>query len=164
VQFYFIAPLRIRDAMLAKNLLTFAIFAVEIALIYAVSSFIARPVPAGLAAATVAWSLFTLLLNTSIGNVRSVVSPKALDPARMRSQNVGGMSSLISLAVVAVAVFAGASTLVLCRYLHASLWIAAAVFLALAGAALAAYLLVLGRIDSIAAGCREDLMRELTKA
>lgn len=163
VQFYFIAPLRIRDVILAKNLLTFGIFALEAILIYVTSAIIAAPAPADLTAATLAWSLFTLFANMSFGNLRSITSPKALDIARVRSQNVGGLSSLISIVVVGVSVLLGSLAVVVCRYFHTSYWPAAAVFLVLAAISFAAYLLVLQRIDGTAASNIENLSRELSK-
>jgi len=42
-QFYFIAPLRFRDVMLAKNLLTFIIFCIEVVVIYAVARLFSTP-------------------------------------------------------------------------------------------------------------------------
>lgn len=164
VQFYFMAPLRMRDVMLGKNLLTFGIFAIELIMIYVASAIIATPTPADLAAATIAWGLFALFLNMSIGNIRSIVSPKALDPAKVRSQNVSGLNSLISLAIVAGAVILGALTAVLCNYMNLSYWVAAGAFTALAALTFAMYVLVLEKTDSIAANNIESLTRELTKA
>jgi len=163
VQFYFMAPLKIRDVMLAKNLLTLAIFAIEVVMIYIASAVISAPTPLDLAAATLAWSLFTLFLNMSIGNVRSILSPKALDAAKVRSQNVSGLNSLISLGTVAACVLLGALMSILCRYLSASYWIAALVFAVLAALAFAVYTMVLRRIDAIATNNIESLTRELSK-
>jgi ABC-2 type transport system permease protein len=163
IQFYFMAPLRMRDVMLAKNLLTIGIFAIEIVLIYAASAIIASPAAADLTIATIAWSFFTLFLSMSIGNVRSITSPKVLDPARVRSQNVSGLSSLISLLVVAGSVAIGALMLVLCRYFHSGDWPAAAVFSVLSVLAFGVYLLVLGQVDSIAARHVESLTAVLSK-
>jgi len=163
VQFYFMAPLRMRDVMLAKNLLTFGIFAIEVILVYIVSAFLAKPTPLDLTAATIAWCFFTMFVNMCIGNVRSIVSPKGIDPGKVRSQNVSGLNSFISLATVAVTVALGTLTVVLCRYLHSSYWIAAAIFLVLAIFAFAAYVLVWQQLDSIAANNVESLTGELSK-
>jgi ABC-2 type transport system permease protein len=163
-QFYFIAPLRFRDVMLAKNLLTAAIFALEAIVIYVTSAYLSTPAPLDLTAATLAWSLFTLLVNMSIGNVRSIISPKAMDASKVRSQNVSGLNSLISLAVVAASVALGSLMIALCRYLHTSYWMAAALFLGLSGLAAVMYALVMRQMDSIAASNVEDLTRTLSKA
>jgi ABC-2 type transport system permease protein len=164
VQFYFIAPLRMRDVILAKNLMTLGILAIEVILIYIASSVISTPTPADLTAATVAWSLFSLFLNLTFGNIRSINSPKVLDVARVRSQNVNGLSSLVSLLVVSTNVALGGLILFVCRYLHASYWIAAGAFGLMAILAFAAYLMGLSRIDELAATHAENLTRELSKA
>ena len=164
VQFYFIAPVRMRDVILAKNLLTCGIFAVEAVLIYIAAAIIATPAPLDLTAATLAWSLFALFVNMSIGNVRSIVSPKVLDPGKMRSQNVSGVNSLISLLVVIASIAVGAVVAVVCRYFHLSYWPAAAVFLVLAAFSLAAYTVVLQKLDQIAASNLEALTATLSKA
>jgi ABC-2 type transport system permease protein len=163
VQFYFMAPLRIRDVMLAKNLLTFGIFAIEVILVYITSAFLAKPTPLDLTAATLAWCLFTLFVNMSIGNVRSIVAPKGIDPAKVRSQNVSGLNSFISLVTVAVMVGLGSLMVIVCRYLHAGYWPAAAVFLVLAILAFVAYVLVMGKVDGIAWSNVENLTGELSK-
>jgi ABC-2 type transport system permease protein len=164
VQFYFLAPLRMRDAILAKNLMVFGIFAMEAALIYVASAKLAAPSPLAITVATLAWSLFTLFLNMSIGNVRSIVSPKGVDPLRVRNQNVSGLSSLISLGVVAASVGLGIAVYFLCHWMKVGYWPAAAVFTVLAGVGFVPYAAVLGRIDGIAASHAEDLTRELSKA
>jgi ABC-2 type transport system permease protein len=164
VQFYFLAPLRMRDAMLAKNLLVFGIFAIEAALIYVSSAVIATPTPLDVTAATIAWSLFTLFVNMSIGNVRSILSPKGMDATRVRSQNVSGLNSFISLGVIAVSVGSGIGAIFLFRMLDLGYWPVAGVFAVLAIGGFALYLAVLSRIDEIAARHAEHLTRELSKA
>jgi len=163
VQFYFMAPIRMRDVILAKNLMTLCIFALEIILIYIASAIITKPAAADLTAATVAWSLFTLFLNMSIGNIRSIVSPKVLETARVRSQNVSGLSSLISLVVVVAAVALGALMAWVCSFLHAGYWMAAAVFSLLAALVFVVYMLVLNKVDGIAGDHIEELTRALAK-
>jgi ABC-2 type transport system permease protein len=164
VQFYFLAPLRMREVMLAKNLLTGVILVIEILLLYLTASIISKPPRPALAAATVVWTLFAFFLNMGIGNIRSLSSPKGVDPAKIRRQNVSGVSSLISLGVVFGTVALGGATIFLCNWIGLSYWVAAAVFLVLAGISFGVYLLIFNRLDSIAAEHMEDLTRELSKA
>jgi ABC-2 type transport system permease protein len=164
VQFYFIATLRMRDVILAKNLMTFGILLIEAILIYIASAVISTPTPADLTAATLAWSFFSLFLSLTFGNIRSISAPKWLDVARMRSQNVNGLSSLVSLLVVAVNVALGALILFLCSFLHASYWLAAGAFSLLGILSFSAYWMGLARIDDLAAKHAENLTRELSKA
>ena len=164
VQFYFIAPVRIREVMLSKNLLTFSIFVIELILIYIVAAIVSSPPSSDLAVATLAWSLFVFFLNLTIGNIRSIVSPRALDISKVRGQNLSGMSGLISLAVVAICGGLGAGTIFLSRFLHISFWGAAAAFGVLAVLSFTGYVVVLGKIDAIAASNVEDLTRTLSRA
>lgn len=163
IQFYFLAPLRMRDVMLAKNIMTGLILAAEIILIYIVSAVISTPASLALTAATVAWCLFAFFVNMSIGNVRSLTSPKRLDPAKVRGQNVSGMSGFIAVAVSICAIGLGSLVAFLCTSIDAGYWLAAGIFLVLAGIAFAVYLTVLRRVDSIAASHVEDLTLELCK-
>jgi ABC-2 type transport system permease protein len=163
VQFYFVAPLRIRDVVVAKNLLAAGVFSVEAAALYIATVAISHPAPLDLTVATLVWCAFTLLLNMAVGNIRSIVSPRVIDTARVRGQNVSGLNSLISLLVVVVTVLLGAGVLAACHALHISRWIAAAVFLILTIFAATVYWLVLEKTDAIAAGNVESLTRALGK-
>ncbi|MFC5861389.1 hypothetical protein ACFPT7_03705 [Acidicapsa dinghuensis] len=163
VQFYFVAPLRIRDAVLAKNLLAVGIFAVEAVALYVAAIAVSHPAPLDLTVATLAWSAFTLFLNMAVGNIRSIVSPKVIDTARVRGQNVSGLNSLISLLVVFATVLVGATVLAICQTLHLSRWIAAAVFLILSVFAAMIYWLALESTDALAARNVESLTSTLGK-
>jgi len=99
----------------------------------------------------------------TIGNVRSIQSPKIVDGSNVRRQNVSGMNSLISLVVTIAAVVLGVGTQLLCAYLTLTYWIPAALFTLLAGVAFGIYLAGLKKLDSVAAHHREDLIRELCR-
>ena len=163
VQFYFLAPFRFSEVMLAKNLLIAIILAIEVALIYGATLTLGVHTLPSLIATTLTWTAFAFLVNLSVGNVRSLVSAKGYDPAKVRRQNVSGLSGFISLAVTFVAAALGQLSLFLCHTFGVSYWVAAAIFFVLALVALALYLLVLNRVDKIAADHVEDLTRELGK-
>jgi hypothetical protein len=101
VQFYFIAPMRMRDVMLAKNLLTFGIFAIEAILIYIVSAVISTP-PLDLDRSHACLEPLHPLPEHEHRQHSLHHIAQRLDPARVRSQNVNGLSSLISLLVRSV--------------------------------------------------------------
>jgi ABC-2 type transport system permease protein len=164
VQFYFLAPFHFRDVMLAKNLMTGGIFAIEIVLVYITSVMISAPSPPALTAATVTWSIFAFFINMSIGNMRSISSPKGIEAGKMRRQNVSGLSAFISFVVILAIIIFGVAVGWICIYLHATYWTAAAVFLVLAIASFGLYLLTTKKLDGIAADHIEDLTRELSKA
>jgi ABC-2 type transport system permease protein len=163
VQFYYLAPIRFRQVMLAKNLLIGIILIIEVALIFGATVALGIHTETSIIATTLTWTAFAFLLNISIGNVRSLVSPKGYDPAKVRRQNVSALSSFISLGVAIAAAALGQLSLFLCHAFGVSYWVAAGLFLALAIIAFALYLLVLNRVDKIAAEHVEELTRELGK-
>jgi len=163
VQFYFMAPLHFRDVILAKNLLTGAILAIEVTLIYLASAFLGAKAPLSLVVATVAWSLFAFLLNISVGNVRSLISPKGYEAGKVRRQNVSGLNSLICLGVILSASLLGSATIVACRFFDISYWMAALAFFILAAIAVGIYLISLKNIDRVAMDHMDSLTLELCK-
>jgi ABC-2 type transport system permease protein len=164
VQFYFIAPIRIREVLFGKNLLTVCILAIETVLIYAAVASLAKAPPIDLTLATLAWLAFASLLNLTIGNIRSILSPKSVDSTRVRRQNVSGLNTLISLGLTIVAGGIGGGVLVVSQYGFENYWLAVAVFAVLSVVALGGYLLVYRRLDQIALNHREGLAAELCKA
>ena len=65
--------------------------------------------------------------------------------------------------MVLVSVGLGALLFWVCRWLHTDYWIAAGVFVILAGVSMAIYLATLQRLDGIAVEHAETLTRELCK-
>lgn len=164
IQFYFLAPVRIQDVLLAKNLLLALLFTIEIVLIYVVTLALHVHTPPALAAVSIAWTAFVFFLHLAAGNARSLIAPKAVDPSRIRSQNVSALSTFISLGITFVAISLAQLLLFLSQVFHAGLWQLAALLLFLAALAFGLYLFSLKRADSIAASHREELTRELSKA
>ncbi|HTJ30551.1 MAG TPA: hypothetical protein VL346_08630 [Acidobacteriaceae bacterium] len=164
VQFYFLAPIRMREVLAAKNLLTTLLFAVELALIYAATLSLHIHTPAPLAVATLAWAAFTFIVNTAIGNLRSIVAPKRFDPAKIRRQNVSALSSFLSIGIVLVSCLLGQCSIFLCQFFGLTLWSAAVLFFVLALLALALYILILRRSEETAFSNVETLTGELSKA
>jgi len=163
VQFYFMAPVRFRDVILGKNLVTFSILAIEMLLMYVASAFLGARSPLPLALATIGWCLFTFLLHLTVGNERSVVSPKAYESGKVRRQNVSGLNGLISVVLTILAAALGSAVITACRFLDVSLWAAAAVFLGLSIFVAIMYLVSLNNIDRVAQNNMEKLSLELCK-
>jgi ABC-2 type transport system permease protein len=164
VQFYFMAPTRLRDVLFAKNILTFGILLAEFLLIYIAAATLAQAPTLDVTIATVAGTLFIFLLSLAIGNVRSLVSPKVIHPTQVRKQNISGLNSLISLLVtmasgaISVAIFAGS------QFLFQSFWPAALALTLLTAIAALGYILVYRQLDRIALEHQETLSAELCKA
>lgn len=167
MQFYFFAPVRIRDVVLGKNMMSTLVLAVETALIYgAVCLAAGRPTPE-IAGLTVSWVLFTFLIGLTFGNMRSLYAPKKVAEGGARTMKMSGLSSLISFGILLVPFAMAVGALLACHFWGhggaSAYWIAAAVFLALAAGAGVGYIIVLGRLDAIAAGVRQDMAAELCK-
>jgi ABC-2 type transport system permease protein len=163
VQFYFLSPTRLRDVFLAKNLMGFLLSFVELVVIFAVISFIAHPPALIITLATVCWLLFTTFINGAVGNLRSLMAPKKIDPTKVSRKQASQLSILISLGVVLGCLGIGYTVIVIAGTLDRS-WLMVPIFLALALIAFFVYLRVLNRLDAMALDHREDLAEELCKA
>jgi ABC-2 type transport system permease protein len=161
-QLYFMAPIRLRDVFLAKNLVNFVLAFIEIAAVFAIISYVALPPSPTMIAAAFLWAAATMLLSTTLGNRRSIIAPKKIDLGRTASKQASPLSGLISIGVLLGSSAIGAGFLFLAMYLNAY-WLLLPLFLALAVGAFAFYLQGLGAIDSYALANRDTLFEELCK-
>ena len=162
-QFYFLAPVRIREVMLGKNLMGFALVALEVVAILAIVIYTGHAPTITSIAATLLWVAGTLLLNSALGNQRSLASPKRIVVAGMSRKQASPLSSLIAVLVMMVAIGFGAAILVPAIFFHKE-WIMLPVFAAYATGTLWIYLRMLSSIDRFALAHREQLFAELCKA
>lgn len=163
VQFYFLSPTRLRDVFLAKNLMGFLLSFIELVVIFAVISFVAHPPPPVITLATIGWLLFTTLVNSAVGNLRSLMAPKKIDLTKVSRKQASQLSILISLGVVVGCMGIGYIITILANSL-ARTWLMLPIFFALALIAFLLYLQVLNRLDTMALEHRETLTEELSKA
>jgi ABC-2 type transport system permease protein len=162
VQFYFMAPTPLRDVFLAKNIVNFALAAIEIAVVAIVISYIATPPTITMLLSAILWCAATLLLTTAIGNRRSVTAPKKIDLGRTASKQASPVSSLISFGILLGSGGLGAGCLLLALYFN-QLWTLVPFFAALAAGAFFLYLQGLRSIDSFALANRDQLFEVLCK-
>ncbi len=162
IQSYLLAPIRMRDVFVAKNLLGFALSSVQLVLVYLVVVFTSGPPPALLAVATVLWLLFATFTNAAIGNIRSITTPKQVDPNKVARRQASQLSALMSLGIMLVASGLGAGLIVLGNFLGLP-WLPIPILLACAIAAFAFYFSGLNRIDPLVSSHRETLIEELCK-
>jgi ABC-2 type transport system permease protein len=162
VQFYFMAPVRLRDVFLAKNLVGFALAFIEIAAVFAIISYVAAPPTPLMLAVAVLWAAATLMLTTALGNRRSVTAPKKIDLGRSASKQASSLSALISLGTLLGSAAIGGGLLLLALYLH-TLWMLLPLFLAFAAGAFWFYQQGLGTIGQYALDNREAMFEELCK-
>jgi len=160
VQLYFMAPARMRDIFLAKNLTGFLLNLVELVVIFAVIAFVAHPPALVIALATILWLLFATFINGAVGNLRSLAAPKKIDLTKASRKQASQLSVLIALAILVACAAIGYAVLVLATSLGRP-WLMIPLLLALAIAAFTFYVVVLNRLDTIALNHREALTEEL---
>jgi ABC-2 type transport system permease protein len=162
VQLYFMAPARLRDIFLAKNLTGFLLNLVELVLVFAVIAFVAHPPSLVITLATICWLLFTTFINGAVGNLRSLTAPKKIDLTKASRRQASQLSVLIALGILVACIGIGFAVLGLANYLGRP-WLMIPILLALAIASFAFYVVVLNRLDTIALNHREALAEELCK-
>jgi ABC-2 type transport system permease protein len=163
VQLYFIAPIRFRTIMLAKNLFGFALILAQTVVIYVVLCFVATRPPLIVTVATAIWLVFAILANVTIGNIRSILAPKKMDPSKLSRKQASQLSALISVVTILVLGVIGGAVFALGVYVETP-WLPIPIFVALAAGAFACYSLGLNRVDELAQANRENMIEELSKA
>jgi ABC-2 type transport system permease protein len=162
-QFYFFAPLRLRDVVLAKNLINILLIVLEIAVVYAIILYVATPPSLWVFSATLLWVLATLLISLTLGNRRSLSAPKKVNPAHTSRRHASGLSALIGVGIFLVSI-AVAAVLALGAFVAHLLWVLTPIFAVLAAIAALLYWRGLQSIDRYALDHREQLFAELCKA
>ena len=162
VQFYFMAPMSIRSVMLAKNLFSFSITGLQLILVYAVVTFTAQPPPILIAISTVCWVVFACLVNATVGNMRSIIAPKKIDPSKISRKQASQLSALLCIGIMLVVGALGGGLMAAARFVDMP-WLPIPILVALAFGAFALYITGLNNVDGLALRHREDLVEELCK-
>jgi ABC-2 type transport system permease protein len=162
VQMLFLSPTPIRTVLLAKNLFHGMLF-IGVAFLAGVLAALRLGRPEWtLLATTAAWVLFALPTNLAAGNVLSLTMPYRVNLGRISRQRGSQASALVSMLIQAMVMGAGVAVLTICSFFEKR-WLAAPCLLVMAGIALAAWMRVLSRADSIANRNRENLIATLAK-
>lgn len=161
-QFFFMAPVRLRDVFLAKNLMSFMLGVVDVAVVFAIITYIAKPPSSQMLLTALLWALGTLLINTTVGNLRSVAAPKKINLTRMANKQASPLSALMSVGLLIAAAGLGAFVLLAAGWFQLH-WILVPVMLGYAVAGLLVYLAGLRSIDHYALDRREQMFEELCK-
>ena len=161
-QLYFLAPVRMRDVMLAKNLLSFGMALAEVLLIFMIISYMAGvpSLPTTLAAGL--WAAGTLAINMIFGNRRSISTPKKVNPQRMANKQTSPLSAFIALGVLLASAGVAAGLFGLCLWMR-QMWAMVPVFAIFAAVGVGLYVQSLGSVDQYAMDHREELFLELCK-
>lgn len=162
IQTYFTSPVKFRQILLAKNLLTVLIvFGEAVLCISLVGVRVGWP-SAPILVATLAAMTFSVVGQLTIANWSSLSYPKKMEFGKMQGQRNSGMSVLIMFGVQLV--LGGISALILFsgRW-TGSPWLPAEVFMVLALAALAGYFASLEALSTLAETKKEVLIEALCR-
>jgi ABC-2 type transport system permease protein len=161
--FYLLAPVRLRDVIVAKNLVSVALIAFEVLIACVAVTFIQGAIPApDMILATLTWAAFALLTNLAVGNLRSMLAPMRYELGKVRRAPSAKGGALLTLGVLFGTLFVGIPIMALCYWLN-HLWIASVIFFVFDIAAFAGYFIVLARVDTLALTHRDTLTEALCK-
>jgi ABC-2 type transport system permease protein len=161
-QLYFLAPIRMRDVFLAKNLLNILMALLEMALIFAIVTYMSGLPSLKIALASVFWAIGTIAINLILGNRRSISSPKKIDVQKMSRRQASQLSAFISMGILLVSSGLAAGLYGLCVWLH-QMGALVPLFAIFAAVCIGLYLRSLNSIERYALDHREELFTELCK-
>ncbi len=162
IQMLFLSPTPIRTVLLAKNLFHGMLFCL-VAILAGFFATMRLGVPDGaLIAATATWLLFALPLNLGAGNILSLTMPYRVNLGRLSRQRGSQASALVSMLIQMTVMGVGVAVIEVCAH-TGRMWLATPIFLLLAGAAVFAWMRVLGHSDSLANRNRDELIAKLAK-
>jgi ABC-2 type transport system permease protein len=164
VQLYLLAPVRLRDVVVAKNIASAILLTVEGTLAWLIVAWLATaPIPLSTQIATVFWIAFIVFSNLAFGTLRSIQAPRKVALAQTRQLRPVAQSKTTGLLVLAVligCILLQIPVTYLCRRFH-NPWLAAAIFAPLAVVAISMYALLLRNVDRLMLTHRDTLAQEL---
>ena len=164
VQLYLLAPIRLRDVVVAKNIASMTLLLIEATLAWVlVSLLVSAPIPIATQVSAALWIVFILFVNLTLGTLRSIQAPRKIVPGqarKLRPGTVSKTSGLLVLAILLTSILLQVPVTLLCRHFH-NLWLGAVIFAPLAAAAIAAYAMMLRNADSLVRTHRDLFAEEL---
>jgi ABC-2 type transport system permease protein len=164
VQLYLMAPIRLREVVIAKNIAGMAMLLLQAVLawsiVWAVTSY---PIPLPVQVASALWVIFFLFVNAIFGTLRSIQAPRKVIPGqvrRLRAPTANRTSGLMVLAVLLGSILLQIPVVLATHRLHLP-WLGVYIFLPLAVAAIAAHLRLLGNTDRMIREHRDLFAQEL---
>jgi ABC-2 type transport system permease protein len=165
VQLYLLAPMRLRDVILAKNIAALTLLTIEALMAWCVVLVMATaPVPFSTQLSTFFWVIFVIFANLSFGTLRSIQAPRKITLAQTRSirpTTASRTSGLLVLAVLIGGMLLQIPVTFACRYFQ-NPWLAVAFFAPLAALAVGAYALLLQNADRLILTHRDTFAQELS--
>jgi ABC-2 type transport system permease protein len=167
IQVYLLAPVRMRDVIMAKNIASLVLVVTEAVLAWALVSFLKpSPIPLATQVSTFLWAVFVIAANVSVGTLRSIQAPRRYVPGQARRQRgtpTNRTSSLLILVVLFGSLMVQFPVVALSHYLHQP-WLSSWIFGPLAAVAVAVYLFLLQRAEQMVFARRDIFAEELCKA
>jgi ABC-2 type transport system permease protein len=167
-QLYLLAPIRMRDVVVAKNLMSLAMVVDESGVAWIIICVFSRArIPVSAQVSTALWTVFVVALNLAIGNLRSIQAPRYFVPGQSR-QPRGGTPTNRTSGLLVLGVLFGSMLLQIPVAMASSYfelpWLGAWVFLPFAAAAVFAYAFVLRNVEHLILEHRDVFAEELCKA
>jgi ABC-2 type transport system permease protein len=166
VQIYLLAPVRLRDVIVAKNLMSLTLIVAEAAVAWLLVSLLTRaPIPITTQISTGLWTIFVVAANLALGTLRSIQAPRRFIPGQMRGRQTtptNRTSGLLILLVLFGSMALQFPVTLLSRY-FGDPWLGAWIFGPLAAVAVAAYALLLRNAERFIMAHRDVFAEELCK-
>ncbi len=159
-QFYFMAPVPLREVFFAKNAMHFLVALFEVVAVIAIVANVAGRPHALDVVFVLLWVCGTLLLNTTLGNLRSIAAPKKVNPGRSINRTQSQVSAWMSMGVLLGTAAIAFGLQALAVYLRQP-WLSLGLLAAYAIGALIAYQAGLRGIETYAMERRDSLFEEL---
>ncbi len=164
VQLYLLAPIRLRDVVLAKNIASLALILVEAILAWTFVLMLAT-VPIALSSQFSAafWIIFLVFTNLTFGTLRSIQAPRKFVPGQTRPMRATGASKTSGLLVFAIlmgSILLQVPVTLLSSYLG-NPWLGVWIFAPFAAAAVGAYVLLLENAERLLLTHRDLFAEEL---
>jgi ABC-2 type transport system permease protein len=164
MQLYLLAPVRLRDVVIAKNIASMTLLVVEATLAWIIVRLLAStPIPLAVQVSSWFWIVFILFLNLTLGTLRSVQAPRKIVPGearKMRPPGANKTSGLLVIAILFTSILLQVPVTLLSRHFH-NLWLGAVIFAPLAATAIVVYGMLLNNADSLIFTHRDLFAEEL---
>ncbi|HUB51676.1 MAG TPA: hypothetical protein VL986_05995 [Terracidiphilus sp.] len=167
VQFYLMAPVRLRDVIVAKNMVQISLVTAQATLAWVlVLVFSRQAIPMQVQLAAALWLVFFIATNLALGTLRSIQAPRRFVPGQSRQLRqttpANRTSSLMIMAVLLGGLIFQFPITYLSRLFNLP-WLGVAVFAVLALTSVGLYFLLLYSADELILKYRDRLTEELCK-
>lgn len=161
-QFYFMAPVPLREVFFAKNIFALLVALAEAVLVTVILTYIGVRPSLLDCCLVLFWAVGTLLVSMTAGNRRSLAAPRKVNPGRTMSKAQSPLSTYISLGIMLGCAALGLGSQLLSVFLDKA-WIGPVLMLAFAAGAAVLYDNGLKNIEAYALEHRDTLFEELGK-